>query len=95
MQVFLRALRRWVPHIKRVTYCNEVTLKRNDRGEVTLVAKWNATKASPEGEHSIFFSRMKVLGRTATKSALHQRPVKKICRFADDVAEVILRARGV
>ena len=95
MLLFLRALRLWAPFIARSTYCSNIEFEAAKHGEFTLTARWKETKAVPSGSHSIYFSRSRVLGRSASKAPLHQRPVKKVCAFRDDDNRELLQQRGI
>lgn len=95
MLLFQRALRRWLPWIKRATYSSNITIESGKHGEFTVKALWPATKGGPAGEHRIYFSRARVLGATSLKGRLCQRTTKKVCRFRDDVVREILQQRGI
>lgn len=95
MQLFLVAARSWLPRIKQATYASEATIEKGQNGSFFVIVRWPATKAGPAGEKRVYFDRSKVLGRTASSMPLQQRPVKKMCRFRDDIIADVLRARGV
>lgn len=94
MQLFARGLQSWFPAIKRRTYAARIALKPG-RESVSVIVEWDESKAGPAGQHIVTFTRQQVLGRTAKLAPLHQRPVKKLCRFVDDVVMAVLEARGV
>ena len=95
MFLFQRAMRRWLPWIKRATYAANVAIEPRKNGEFFLKVVWPATKAGAAGEHKIYFSRYKVLGATSLKGKLCQRTTKKVCRFRDDVVREVLQKRGI
>ena len=95
MQLFMQSARAWLPRIKQATYASEVTIEKGQGGSFYVVVRWPATKAGPAGERRVYFDRSKVLGRTASSMPLQQRPVKRLCRFRDDIIADVLRARGI
>lgn len=94
MYLFLRALRRWKPYIKRKAYLSKLTVEKNG-DTVSAKAEWVGTSVTPAGEHTVIFTRQRVLGQRASKAPLQQMPKKGICKFADDVVREILQARKV
>lgn len=94
MYLFLRALRRWTPYIKRKAYLSEFVITKNGT-TVSAQAKWNATSLTPAGEHTVIFTRQRVLGARGGKAPMQQMPRKGICKFADDVVREILEERKV
>lgn len=94
MQLFRATLQKRMERIARATKC-KLELIPMERGEVTLVASWDATKAFEAGSHRIVFTRLRVLGKTANLHPIQQRMLKKTCRIADETIAEILRARGI
>ena len=72
-----------------------VELLAVDGGDFQLVFSWPATSRIEAGRHVVPVTRKTVMGATASLLPLQQRPVKKICRFTDDIILEVLRARGV
>jgi len=95
MQLFLQSVRSWLPRIKQATYASEAVIEKGQNGSFSVVVRWPSSKAGPAGERRIYFDRSKVLGRSVAAMPLQQRPVKKLCRFRDDIIAEVLRARGV
>ena len=94
MQVFRRALQERVERIAKATKSN-IRLVPGERGEVTLIASWDATRSFEAGSHRIVFTRMRVLGRTANLHPIQQRMVKKTCLITSEIITEILRARRI
>ena len=79
-------LAHWEPRIKKTTYINELEFKTSgEGGEFTVIARWDG------GEHSIEFTRQKVLGRSLTSPQPY--PVKRACIFRDDIIREVLQER--
>lgn len=94
MYLFLRALRRWAPYVKRKAYLDGIIVER--AGESVVVrTSWKSTAWSTAGEHTITFTRERVLGARGSKAPLQQAPKKGMCKFADDVIREVLEARRI
>lgn len=94
MQLFARAMRKWLPHIQKQTYATDGAVTFSNE-VVTVRVWWGATRAGAAGEHAVVFNRARVLGRTASNPPAQQRTVKKVCRFRDEVISEVLAARGL
>jgi hypothetical protein len=94
MQLFEKALRKWVPHIKRQTYAKEVTLTLSSEG-LGVSVSWPKTSSSPAGSHFIVLTKKEVFGVSTSTPLQRTRPLKPVCAFRDQIIRTVLQARGV
>lgn len=93
MQVFRNALMKCVPKVARMTKTS-IGIEAVDENAFYLVATWPATTAGPAGEYRTLFDRTRVFGGAITPP-LYAQPVKRTCRFSNELTAAILKARGL
>ena len=89
MLAFRKRLEYFTPRIKRVAYLTELEFVPTKGGEFTVIARWKTQEGT--GEHQKHFTREFVFG--AMLMSAHPRPVKKVCRYRDDIIREILNLR--
>lgn len=92
MLTFQKSLRRWEPTIKKATNAMSMKYSVKDNGDFTMTVYWVGKDRSTE-QYSKEFTSGIVFRRIA--AGVGAQPIKRTCRFVDDVIVEVLAARGV
>jgi hypothetical protein len=91
MFAFQQALRRWEPYIKKATHASAVKYEISEALGLTITVYW-IDRAGSKGQHKKVLSREDVYPRVTAGVA--PKPMKKVCRFVDDIIMEVLETRG-
>ena len=90
MRRFREGLLRYEEYICKLAFLDSLEVEDGQHWEFTLVARWK-----DGGELGKCFTREYVLGNTAARPPLEQRPRMRTCRFRDEFIRAVLAARGI